>query len=116
MTAGYSGDPLVRKLGIKPGFVVALLNDPGDFVGLIDPPPPDVTFRFSAREKADIVVGFTRFRSELRRRLDTLGRMVYPAGAVWVCWPKPASRVPTDMTEDVVRAEALPRGLVDVKV
>ena len=59
---------------------------------------------------------FTKSRSELTRRLDTLGRMVYPDGAVWVCWPKRASKVPTDMTEDVVRAVALPKGLVDVKV
>ena len=116
MTAGYSGTPLAKKLGIKPGSVVSVLNDPGNFLELADPMPSGVTIRTSARGKAEMVVLFTKSRSELSRRLDTLGRMVYPDGAVWVCWPKRASKVPTDMTEDVVRAEALPRGLVDVKV
>ncbi len=116
MTAGYSGTPLVKKLGIKPCSVVAVLNDPGSVPQLTDQMPSGVTIRTSARGKAEMVVLFTESRSELSRRLDTLGRMVYPDGAVWVCWPKRASKVPTDMTEDVVRAEALPRGLVDVKV
>ena len=116
MTAGYSGTPLVTKLGIKPGSVVSVLNDTGDFLQLTGPMPLGVTIRNSARGKAEMVVLFTKSRSELSRRLDTLRRMVYPDGAVWVCWPKRASRVPTDMTEDVVRVEALPRGLVDVKV
>ena len=116
MTAGYSGTPLAKKLGIKEGHVVALLNGPDDLAGLLDPLPPDVTFRKSARGKADIVMLFTKSRVELERRIDGLGRMIFPDAMIWICWPKRASKVPTDMTEDVVRAAALPRGLVDVKV
>ncbi len=114
--AGYSGTPLAKKLGIKAGEVVAVLNDPGHFVELVAPLPPGVTFRRDARRRADVVVLFTAKRAELARRLGTLGRLIYPDGALWVCWPKKASRVATDMTEDVVRDGALPRGLVDVKV
>lgn len=75
-----------------------------------------MTIRANARGKADLVMLFTKTRAELVKRLDTLGRMVYPAGAIWVCWPKKASKVASDMTGDVVRAVALPKGLVDVKV
>lgn len=116
MTAGYSGTPLAKKLGIKEGHVVALLNGPDHFEELVAPLPPSVTTRTSARGKADVVLLFTKSRSEFERRLDSLGRMIYPNAMIWVCWPKKASKVPTDMTEDVVRAVALPTGLVDVKV
>jgi len=116
MTAGYSGTPLAKKLGFTPGTVVAVLNEPGEFRQLADPLPPGVTFRSNVRGKADIVMLFTKSRSELTRRLDSLGRTVYPDGAIWVCWPKKAAMIATDMTEDAVRAVALPSGLVDVKV
>lgn len=116
MTAGYSGTPLAKKLGIKEGHVVALLNGPDDLDDLLDPLPPDVTFRTNARAKADIVMLFTKSRAEFERRIDGLGRMIYPNAMIWICWPKRASKVPTDMTEDVVRAVVLPKGLVDVKV
>ena len=116
MTAGYSGTPLATKLGIKRGDVVAVVNDPDDFAALAAPLPADLTIRHSARGKANVVMLFTKRRAELERRIDGLGRMIFPDAMVWVCWPKKASRVPTDMTEDVVRDVALPRGLVDVKV
>lgn len=116
MTAGYSGTPLADKLGIKPDFTVAVVNDPGHFESLLGPVPDGVTFRQSARGKADMVVLFTTSRTELARRIEGLGRMIFPDAMVWVCWPKKASKVPTDMSEDVVRELALPRGLVDVKV
>jgi hypothetical protein len=116
MSVGYSGTPLAKKLGIKANTVVAILNDPGNLPDLTGPMPSGVTIRSSARGNADVVMLFTRSRAELNRHLDALGRMVYPDGAVWVCWPKRASQVATDMTGDVVRAVALPKGLVDVKV
>ena len=116
MSAGYSGTSLAKKLGIKQADVMAVLNAPEDFDDLVAPLPPLVTIRRSARGRADIVVFFTKSRAELERRLDSLGRMIHPNAMVWVCWPKRASKVPTDVTEDVVRAVALPRGLVDVKV
>ena len=116
MTAGYSGTPLARKLGIKEGHVVAVLNGPDGLGDLLAPVPADVTFRASARGKADVVMLFTKSRAEFERRIDSLGRMIFPSDVIWICWPKRASNVPTDMTEDVVRAVALPKGLVDVKV
>ena len=116
MTAGYSGTPLAKKLGIKEGHVVAVVNDPGNFAELTAPLPDDVAMRNGARGKADMVVLFTKKRAELAKRVDSLGRMIYPDAMVWICWPKRASKVPTDMTEDVVREVELPKGLVDVKV
>lgn len=116
MTAGYSGTPLAKKLGMKIGFVVAVLNDPGHFAELVAPLPAGVAFRSTARGKADMVVLFTKQRAELSKRIDALGRMIYPDSMIWICWPKKASKVATDMTEDVVREVALPNGLVDVKV
>lgn len=115
MVAGYSGTPLAKKLGIKAGSVLAVINDPGHFFGLIDL-PDGVTVRSSARGKADTAVVFVMERRELEQRVASLARMIFPDGGIWVCWPKRASKVPTDMTEDVVRDVVLPRGLVDIKV
>lgn len=116
MTSGYSGAPLPRKLGINEASVLAVIGDPGHFMLLVNPLPPDVRVRTSARGRADTAVFFTMRRRDLEGRIDSLARMVFPDGGLWVCWPKRASRVPTDMTEDVVREVVLPRGLVDVKV
>lgn len=116
MTSGYSGTSLPQKLGIKAGSVLAVVNDPGHFFSLCRPMPNDVLVRTSARGKADAAVFFTKDRAELERRIGSLERMISPDGGLWVCWPKRASKVPTDMTEAVVRDVVLPRGLVDVKV
>lgn len=116
MTAGYSATPLPRKLGIKPESVLAVIDDPGHFLGLLAPLPDGVRVRTSARGRADAIVFFTRERRGLERRIESLARMAFPAGGVWVCWPKRASKVPTDMTEDVVREIVFPLGMVDVKV
>ena len=116
MTVGYSGTPLAKKLGIKESTTLVVLNDPGHFFEIVAPLPGDLTIRTSARGKAQVAVFFTKRSSELARRLDSMGRLIFPAGALWVAWPKRASKVPTDMTEDVVREVVLPAGLVDVKV
>ncbi len=116
MPAGYSGTPLAKKLGIGVGSTVAVLSEPTDFRGLLEPVPERVEFRTSLRGRADVVVFFTTRRSDFERRLDAAGRTIFPAGGLWIAWPKRASKVPTDMTEDVVREVALPRGLVDNKV
>ncbi len=115
MSDGYSGTPLARKLGIGEGSSLAVIGDPGHFTTIVEL-PPGVTVRSSARGRADVTVFFTTRRSELARRILTLGRTIFPDGALWVAWPKRASRLPTDVTEDVVREIALPHGLVDVKV
>ena len=116
MPAGYSGTPLARKLGIGEGDRVALIAEPDDFRTLLEPLPEAVEFRTSLRGRADVVVLFVTARRALEARIESAGRTVFPAGGVWVAWPKRASGVATDMTEDVVRDVALPLGLVDNKV
>jgi len=111
-TAGYSGKPLVDKLGIKPGMRVQIMGAPKDFE--LGPLPPGV--RTGARKQLDLVMFFTTKKATLARRWHTLTATVVPGGAVWVAWPKKASGVETDVTEDVVREVVLPTGWVDVKV
>jgi hypothetical protein len=111
MTAGYSGTPLARKLGFKEGMRVVYVNPPDGFAvdGIAD-------VRARVGKGTDLVVFFTKERRELERRLGALRRAIEPDGMLWVAWPKRASGVRTDMTEDVVRDVALPTGLVDTKV
>lgn len=115
-TAGYSATPLARKLGVAPGTTVALLDRPDGLGPLLAPILADVSVRDDLRARCDLVLLFATRRAGLRRRLPAAGRAVFPDGAIWVCWPKRSSGVATDMTEDVVRELALPRGLVDNKV
>src|SRR5690606_229647 len=104
--AGYSGTPLAQKLGMAPGQRVALIGAPAGFAATLDP-PDGVELRDAARGHVDLVLLFTAARRDLARRLPTLGRAVHPDGMLWVAWPKKAAKVPTDVTEDVVREEAL---------
>jgi hypothetical protein len=110
-TAGYSGTPLARKLGFKEGMRVVYVNSPAGFAvdGIED-------VRSRLAKQTDLVVCFVMARRELERRLAALRRAVEPDGMLWIAWPKRASGVPTDMTEDAVREIALPTGLVDTKV
>ncbi len=114
--AGYSGTPLAKKLGIRPEASVAIINEPAGFRDTLDPVPPGVEFTSSLRRRADVVVLFVTSRAEFARRVGAAGRTIFPDGGLWIAWPKRASKVPTDMTEDVVREVALPLGLVDNKV
>jgi hypothetical protein len=114
--AGYSGTPLARKLGIKPGARLALLGAPPDFDATLGELPPEVTIRRRLRGPVDVVVAFHVRRAELERRLPALRGALDPAGGLWVAWPKRASGVPTDVTEGVVRELGLAAGLVDNKV
>ena len=111
--AGYSGTPLPKKLGITEGSTLALIGAPP---GVIEGLPPGVVVKRQARGSADVVVAFFTQRREFERRVDALARMVFPAGGLWVAWPKRSSGVETTMHEDVVREVALPLGLVDNKV
>jgi hypothetical protein len=116
-SAGYSGTPLPRKLGIKPGHRVAVLGAPEGFeTGVLGPLPDGASVKRSARGTADVIVSFHTERADLARRLPVLRRLMDPAAGLWIAWPKRASRVPTDITEDVIREIALPTGLVDNKV
>lgn len=119
MSTGYSGRPLVAKLGIKPGMVVVTVGAPADYRMLLDSPDA-VEFVAGALGDAappcDVAHLFTRERADLDAALPALREAIAPDGMIWVSWPKKASRVPTDVTEDVVRECAFPLGLVDVKV
>jgi hypothetical protein len=115
--AGYSGTPLPRKLGIKPGHEVAVLGGPASVAAtLTGLPGVEVRRDLSGRDPLDVIVCFVTWRADLEAQLGALRQRMAPAAGLWVAWPKRASRVPTDMTEHVVREIALPTGLVDNKV
>jgi hypothetical protein len=114
-SAGYSGTPLARKLGIRSADRVAVVDDPGHLRALVEPLPEGATVGGDP-SGADVVVCFVRRRDELGARLQTLGTAIFPDRACWIAWPKRSSGVETDVTEDVVRELALPLGLVDTKV
>lgn len=116
--AGYSGTPLPRKLGIKPGAAVALVGAPAGFADVLEPLPDGVQLvdGLDGGGLFDVIVFFTVQRAELSDQLSVLRAAMTPAAGLWVAWPKWASKVPTDMTDDVVREIALPTGLVDNKI
>jgi hypothetical protein len=114
--AGYSGTPLPKKLGIKPGARVALVRAPDGFEKFLAPLPPDVVLRRQARAPLDVVVLFVTRRAELARRFPPLARALRPDGGLWVAWPKRASCVVTDLHFEPVQTIGLDSGLVDNKV
>jgi hypothetical protein len=114
--AGYSGAPLVRKLGIKEGQRLAFPSAPDGFRQLLGELPDRVTVKSRATGPLDVIVFFTKSRAELERRLPALRRAVDPAAGLWIAWPKRSSGVETDMTEDVARELGLANRLVDNKV
>ncbi len=117
MTAGYSGTPLAKKLGIAAERTVCVLSAPAGFLAVLGTTLPDgVTVRTRAAGTADVIVSFHTDRAKLEARVDALLRVLDVDGGLWIAWPKRASGVPTDITEDTVRAVFLPLGLVDNKV
>jgi hypothetical protein len=116
MTAGYSGTPLAKKLGIKPGFKLLPVNAPRNYLQLLDPLPEDVVLLGAAETDVDIAHLFTNGRDELFSRLADLRRVIKQDGTIWVSWYKKAAKLPTEITEENIRAAAFPLGLVDVKV
>lgn len=116
MTAGYSGTPLAKKLGIKPGCRILLEGAPANYAALVDPLPEGVVFVERPRGLVDLVHHFTTRRAELVKKLPKLREQIEEDGMVWVSWPKKSAKMPTDLTEDIIRAEALRGELVDVKV
>lgn len=115
-TAGYSGTPLAKKLGIKEGCRLFLLNAPRHYLDLVDPLPEgaQVVPRIDAR--TDVVHIFSTSRTDLARAVRVALERLRQDASIWVSWPKKASRVPTDITEDTIREVALPMNLVDIKV
>ncbi len=114
--AGYSGTPLAQKLGYRPDTKVHFINAPAGYARTLGPLPRGVVLARSLRGPLDAVHLFTASRRELAARLPKVLAALQPAGMLWVSWPKKAARLPTDITEDVIRAVALPLGVVDVKV
>ena len=115
-TPGYSGTPLARKLGIAAGSRVLVVHEPDGYRDWLAPLPEGVRFEARVSAATDVVHVFVDRRAELENQLDSLRTRIAPAAAVWVSWPKKASKVPTDITEDTIRELALPIGFVDVKV
>jgi hypothetical protein len=111
---GYSGTPLVDKLGIKPGARLLLVSEPKDFARLLGGLPEGS--RVASRGALDFVMLFVKSQSDLRKRFARLRDRLESNGMLWVAWPKKTSGVETDLTEGVVRAFGLESGLVDVKV
>jgi hypothetical protein len=116
--AGYSGTPLPQKLGIKAGSRLGLANAPAGFAETLGELPVGVAPRSLGRAKAvfDVLIAFFDSERAFGAQLPKLAQALDPNGGLWIAWPKKASGVTTDMTEDVVRLHALPRGLVDNKV
>lgn len=114
--AGYSGTPLAAKLGLKPGMIVLAAGAPAGYRKLLAPLPPNLTFVDRLASEVDIVHVFSTSRDALERQLVRVRKAMRADAVVWASWPKKASGVATDLTEDVIRRVALPLGLVDVKV
>ena len=113
---GYSGTPLARKLGIAAGCELVVQGEPAGYRDWLAPLPAGVRFAATVSPATAVVHVFADRRAALAEALAALRPAIAPATAVWVSWPKKASRVPTDMTEDTIRELALPLGFVDVKV
>ena len=116
MTAGYSGTPLAKKLGIKEGMRAAAVNAPDNFLELLEPLPASVIMIDMPDKGIDLIHFFTNSRDELAKGLAKYRNLIRQDGTIWVSWYKKAAKLPTEITEDTVRDVALPLGLVDIKV
>ena len=114
--AGYSGTPLAQKLGLKEGMAIHAVGAPAEWMDWLQPLPPGLQWQKRTTAQTDLVLLFTDSAATLATHLQTLRQSLQPRAALWVCWPKKASKVPTDITEDTIRQLALPMGWVDVKV
>ncbi len=116
MSAGYAARSLIDKLGIKPGYRIAIVGAPRTYRSTLGALPDGVRASASPRGVLPFIHLLTKRRADLVRRLPALKQALATDGALWVSWPKQSSGVATDLTEDVIRKEALAGGLVDVKV
>jgi len=114
--AGYSGTPLAKKLGYKPGLRAVALDAPDDYRAWLHPLPQGIEFERSASSRTDLVHVFATEQASLSRLLANFREKLKPEASIGVAWPKKASKVPTDITEDTIRQLALPLGFVDIKV
>jgi len=114
--AGYSGTPLAKKLGIKPGFKVELINGPTHYFKLFTDLPVDIEVNNDLLIRKDLIHFFIKDQAEFKMLLPQLMSQIKINGIIWVSWPKKSSKVLTDVTEDIIRNYAISIGLVDVKV
>jgi len=112
--AGYSGTPLVKKIGIKPRHRLAILNPPPGFEKELAPLPDGVVN--AERAPLDVAILFAANRAALEKNLGKLAAQLAPSGMLWVAWPKMTSGVTTDLKEGLVQKVGLAAGLVDIKV
>jgi len=110
---GYSGTPLPKKLGIKDGFCVRLIDAPADVVRELK---AELEQCHDGKTSLDFAMIFTKSQSVLAKEFTRVAKQLAPAGMIWVSWPKKRSKVATDLSEDVIRSIGLKAGLVDVKV
>lgn len=116
MTSGYSGTPLGKKLGIKPGNTVCVINAPQGYVEAISPLPEGVTVLEGLETSSDIVHAFVHHMDQLASMYPDLVAAIHKNGMIWISWPKKSSKVLTDINRDIIREFVLENGLVDVKV
>ena len=115
-TAGYSGTPLAKKLGIKENFKIKLLHAPDYYFDLFSDFPSNVKIIQSGKDKLDFIHYFCKNSDALRKDVPSLKKDLRHNGMIWVSWYKKSAGIPTDVTEDLVRGVALKNGLVDIKV
>lgn len=115
-TAGYSGTPLIKKLGITPGMRICFRHAPKDYAKTLGDLPDDITQVKQLKGTLNFIQLFVTERSVLEKELSQCQDVLDPDGMIWISWPKKASKVPTDITEQTIRDVCLPIGLVDVKV
>jgi hypothetical protein len=113
---GYSGTPLPKKLGIKDGFQVRLIDAPSEVVAELKPSLDNCKIARDAKATLDFAMLFTKSADALKKEFPRIGKNLAPAGMLWISWPKKSSGVPTDLNENIVREVGLTAGLVDVKV
>ena len=113
---GYSGTPLPKKLGIKDGFQVCLIDAPSDVIAELKQPLEKCKLVREPKGPLDFAMLFTKSAASLKNEFPRTAKRLFPSGMLWISWPKKSSGVPTDLTENIVRDIGLAAGLVDVKV
>ncbi|MEO6327989.1 MAG: hypothetical protein ABIO55_03620 [Ginsengibacter sp.] len=115
-TAGYSGTPLEKKLGIKAGFKIRLINQPDYYFDLFTDMPENIKISSDKISKKNLIHYFTKQANDLQKNITIIKNEIEPNGIIWISWPKKASKIVTDLTGDIIRNIALANGLVDIKV
>lgn len=114
--AGYSGTPLIKKLGIKEGTTIIFLNPPEGYLDYLGELPDSVSLKTKLTSWLDFIQLFVMNQNEFEKKFVLLKKSLAPNGQLWISWPKKSSKVPTDITENTIREYILKNGMVDVKV